>query len=76
MKIASAPDMSHYSKAILIFMPGMAEIRRLNDEILLEPAFPVQGKLFAFYFLEFSTMLQTMSTHCSMPRTPVSREMS
>lgn len=39
MKIASAPEMSQYSKAILIFMPGMAEIRRLNDEILSEPTF-------------------------------------
>ncbi|OJJ31738.1 hypothetical protein ASPWEDRAFT_118185 [Aspergillus wentii DTO 134E9] len=38
-KIASTPELEHYSKAILIFMPGMAEIRRLNDEILSEPAF-------------------------------------
>ncbi|KAE8145083.1 P-loop containing nucleoside triphosphate hydrolase protein [Aspergillus avenaceus] len=39
IKLATAPDMAHYSKAILIFMPGMAEIRRLNDEILSEPTF-------------------------------------
>lgn len=39
VKIASSPDLTHYSKAILIFMPGMAEIRRLNDDILSEPAF-------------------------------------
>lgn len=39
LKIASAPDMVHYSKAILVFMPGLAEIRRLNDEILSEPQF-------------------------------------
>lgn len=38
-KIATTPEISHYSKAILVFMPGMAEIRRLNDEILSEPAF-------------------------------------
>lgn len=39
MKIASAPELTQYSKAILVFMPGMAEIRRLNDDILAEPAF-------------------------------------
>ncbi|CAG7931944.1 unnamed protein product [Penicillium olsonii] len=39
IKIATAPDMAHYSKAILVFMPGLAEIRRLNDEILAEPMF-------------------------------------
>ncbi|KAJ9483924.1 hypothetical protein VN97_g9468 [Penicillium thymicola] len=39
LKIATAPEMAHYSKAILIFMPGLAEIRRLNDEILSEPMF-------------------------------------
>lgn len=38
-KIATMPEISHYSKAILVFMPGMAEIRRLNDELLSEPAF-------------------------------------
>jgi hypothetical protein len=25
LKIATAPEMAHYSKAILIFMPGLAE---------------------------------------------------
>ncbi|QMW35554.1 hypothetical protein G4B84_011045 [Aspergillus flavus NRRL3357] len=39
IEIATAPEMANYSKAILIFMPGMAEIRRLNDEILSEPIF-------------------------------------
>ncbi|CAG8385432.1 unnamed protein product [Penicillium salamii] len=39
IKIATAPEMTHYSKAILVFMPGLAEIRRLNDEILAEPMF-------------------------------------
>lgn len=37
--IASAPEMIQYSKAILVFMPGLAEIRRLNDDILSEPTF-------------------------------------
>lgn len=39
LKIATAPELDHYSKAILVFMPGLAEIRRLNDEILSEPTF-------------------------------------
>lgn len=39
LKIASSPELAPYSRAILIFMPGLAEIRRLNDEILSEPAF-------------------------------------
>lgn len=39
LKIATAPEMEHYSKAILVFMPGLAEIRRLNDEVLSEPNF-------------------------------------
>ncbi|KAF7595064.1 hypothetical protein BBP40_007467 [Aspergillus hancockii] len=39
IKIATATEMAHYSKAILVFMPGMAEIRRLNDDILAEPTF-------------------------------------
>ncbi|KAJ5591716.1 Helicase C-terminal [Penicillium hispanicum] len=39
LKIATTPEMDHYSKAILVFMPGLAEIRRLNDEILAEPTF-------------------------------------
>lgn len=39
LRIAIAPEMDHYSKAILVFMPGLAEIRRLNDELLSEPTF-------------------------------------
>lgn len=39
VKLASAPEMASYSRAILVFMPGMAEIRRLNDEILSDPIF-------------------------------------
>ncbi|EGE03652.1 ATP dependent RNA helicase [Trichophyton equinum CBS 127.97] len=37
--IASRPEFIDYSKAILIFMPGLAEIRRLHDEILSIPMF-------------------------------------
>lgn len=31
--IATDPQLSQYSRAILVFMPGLAEIRRLHDEI-------------------------------------------
>ncbi|OJD24791.1 hypothetical protein ACJ73_03844 [Blastomyces percursus] len=37
--IATKKEFKQYSKAILVFMPGMEEIRRLNDEILSEPLF-------------------------------------
>jgi ATP-dependent RNA helicase DHX29 len=37
--IATRPDLSQYSKAMLVFLPGLAEIRRLNDEILSSPIF-------------------------------------
>jgi ATP-dependent RNA helicase DHX29 len=39
LKLATTPEMEYYSKAILVFLPGMAEIRRLNDELLSEPVF-------------------------------------
>jgi ATP-dependent RNA helicase DHX29 len=31
--LATRQELSHYSKAILVFLPGLAEIRRLHDEI-------------------------------------------
>ncbi|OJD14931.1 hypothetical protein AJ78_04770 [Emergomyces pasteurianus Ep9510] len=37
--IATKREFEQYSRAILVFMPGMAEIRRLNDEIFSEPLF-------------------------------------
>jgi ATP-dependent RNA helicase DHX29 len=39
LKLATTPEMEYYSKAVLVFLPGMAEIRRLNDELLSEPVF-------------------------------------
>ena len=49
MKIASAAELAWYSKAILVFMPGLAEIRRLNDEILSEPAFQKGWVVYALH---------------------------
>lgn len=37
--IASSEDLQPYSKAILIFLPGIAEIRTLNDLLLGDPRF-------------------------------------
>jgi ATP-dependent RNA helicase DHX29 len=37
--IATSPKLSDYSKAMLVFMPGLAEIRRLHDEIMSVPLF-------------------------------------
>ncbi|PGH15152.1 hypothetical protein AJ80_05664 [Polytolypa hystricis UAMH7299] len=39
LRIATRPDLEQYSKAILVFMPGLAEIRQLNDAILTESFF-------------------------------------
>lgn len=37
--IATKPHLSQYSRAILVFMPGLAEIRRLHDEIAADSTF-------------------------------------
>lgn len=37
--VATNPDYVDYSKAILVFLPGIAEIRRLNDHLLGHPMF-------------------------------------
>ncbi|EEP76013.1 conserved hypothetical protein [Uncinocarpus reesii 1704] len=37
--IATKPELERYSKAVLVFMPGLAEIRRLHDSILSESFF-------------------------------------
>lgn len=37
------PAYLDYSSAVLIFMPGIAEIRRLNDLLMDHPAFNNQG---------------------------------
>ncbi|KAA8895162.1 P-loop containing nucleoside triphosphate hydrolase protein [Sphaerosporella brunnea] len=42
--IATSPQYIEYSKAILIFLPGWGEIRRLNDMILGHPMFGSHGR--------------------------------
>ena len=39
IQIAADPAMQQYSKAILIFLPGIADIRTLNDMFLGDPRF-------------------------------------
>ena len=38
-KIATKEDLQPYSRAILVFLPGIAEIRTLNDMLLGDPRF-------------------------------------
>lgn len=38
-KIAHAPEFASYSRAILVFLPGIAEIRRLIDMLAANPLF-------------------------------------
>jgi ATP-dependent RNA helicase DHX29 len=38
-QIAYLPDYRAFSQAILIFLPGIAEIRQLNDQLLSHPSF-------------------------------------
>ena len=39
VKIATDPSLESYSKAVLVFLPGIAEIRTLNDMLLGDPRF-------------------------------------
>ena len=48
-RIATLPELHVYSKAVLVFMPGLAEIRRLNDELLSEPTFQKGWSVYALH---------------------------
>ena len=41
--IATHPDYAHYSQAILVFLPGIGEIRKLNDLLMGHPYFSGYG---------------------------------
>ncbi|KAI0146271.1 helicase associated domain-containing protein [Xylariaceae sp. FL1272] len=45
LQIANDPAYEFYSKAILVFLPGIADIRTLNDFILGEPFFQKQWEV-------------------------------
>jgi len=47
--IAADADHINYSKAILVFLPGIAEIRALNDLILGDPGFASNWKVYPLH---------------------------
>lgn len=49
LRIATEDDYTKFSKAILVFLPGIAEIRRLNDMILGHPAFSKQWYVYPLH---------------------------
>lgn len=49
VRIASDPNYMNYSKAILVFLPGIAEIRNLNDALLGEPFFQFAWEIFPLH---------------------------
>ncbi|KAK6951471.1 hypothetical protein Daesc_008006 [Daldinia eschscholtzii] len=48
-RIAVDPTYVNYSKAILVFLPGIAEIRTLNDSLLGEPFFQRGWEIFPLH---------------------------
>ncbi|KAI0842345.1 P-loop containing nucleoside triphosphate hydrolase protein [Hypoxylon sp. FL0890] len=48
-RIAVDPAYVNYSKAILVFLPGIAEIRNLNDSLLGEPFFQRGWEIFPLH---------------------------
>ncbi|KAI0880682.1 P-loop containing nucleoside triphosphate hydrolase protein [Annulohypoxylon maeteangense] len=49
IRISTDPDYVNYSKAILVFLPGIAEIRTLNDALLGEPFFQFAWEIFPLH---------------------------
>lgn len=48
-KIAHAAEYTNYSKAILVFLSGIAEIRRLNDILSSHPSFSEGWQIYALH---------------------------
>lgn len=48
-RIAVDPQYMDYSKAILVFLPGIGEIRTLNDQLLGNPFFQRDWEIFALH---------------------------
>ena len=66
--ISSQPELSRYSKAILIFMPGIAEIRRLHQVMTSYPQFQ-KGWLFHILHSTISTEDQQAAFRVPPPGT-------
>ena len=47
--VATADKYEQYSKAILVFLPGLAEIRRVNDMLVNHPIFSSRWKIFPLH---------------------------
>lgn len=47
--VATSPTYANYSKAVLVFLPGIAEIRRLNDMLLSHQTFSHQWRICALH---------------------------
>ena len=62
--VATNDAYTHYSKAILIFLPGIAEIRRLNDIISGQPLF-AQG--WSIYPLHSTIATEDQERGCLVP---------
>lgn len=63
-KIASDPTYTPYSKAILVFLPGIAEIRSLNDLLSGHPSF---SKDWLIYLLHSSIATEDQEAAFLMP---------
>lgn len=48
-QVAHQPELINYSKAILVFLPGIAEIRNLNDALLGDPFFQRDWEVFPLH---------------------------
>ena len=48
-KLATDQQLAYYSNAILVFLPGIAEIRRLNDAISSHPTFNTGWQIFTLH---------------------------
>lgn len=47
--VATAEEYEQYSKAVLVFLPGLAEIRRVNDMLVGHPTFSRQWRVFPLH---------------------------
>ena len=64
--IASQAEYANYSKAILVFLPGLAEIRRLNDMLLGSRTFSKGWQLFPLHST-IATEAQEAAFHIPPP---------
>ena len=47
--IASDPRLSHFSTAVLVFLPGIAEIRQLNEMLIVHPSFDASWYIYPLH---------------------------